>query len=315
MSLSPIAARNTCTLPPPLAPGDLVYAVSLSGALLDRESIEPGLAWWRSRGIRVELLPGWDGQAGYLAGTDVARRDQLATALADRRCRGVVCTRGGYGAARLLEDWDWPAFGTGITAPPGAIEPKWLVGFSDVTALLWSLARQGVAGLHAPVLTTLATEPDWTRDRLWAAVTGQPLPPLTGLAWGGGQAIGRLLPGNLAVSTQLLGTPAQPLFTGAILAWEDVGEAPYRLDRLLTQWRSSGALAGVVGIALGRFSSCDPPVDRPSWTATEVLRDRLGNLGIPIVADLPFGHEGENAVLPVGVLAELDGDRGTLTLL
>jgi muramoyltetrapeptide carboxypeptidase len=174
------------------------------------------------------------------------------------------------------------------------------------------LAKIGIAGLHAPVLTTLATEPSWSCDRLIAVVEGRPIPPLHGLGWGKGKAIAPLLPANLTVATHLLGTPWQPDLREVILALEDVSEAPYRLDRLLTFWRMSGALSQIKGIALGRFSQCDPPMGNSSWSVTEVLRDRLGDLDIPIVSDLPFGHDGANAALPVGGWVELDGDRGTL---
>ena len=97
-------------------------------------------------------------------------------------------------------------------------------------------------------------------------------------------------------------------------ALEDVTEAPYRIDRLLTQWRMSGALASVAGIALGRFSQCDPPPNVPSFTVEEVLRDRVLDLGVPVVAHLPFGHDGPNAALPLGAWAELDADQGTLAI-
>jgi muramoyltetrapeptide carboxypeptidase len=100
---------------------------------------------------------------------------------------------------------------------------------------------------------------------------------------------------------------------GIILALEDVTEAPYRIDRMLTQWRMSGAFKGIRGIALGRFSRCYAPEDIPSWTVEEVLRDRLSDLGIPIVSDLPFGHEGVNAALPVGQPVQLDADQGILS--
>ena len=111
--------------------------------------------------------------------------------------------------------------------------------------------------------------------------------PLQGKGWGQGKTQGVLLPGNLTVATHLLHTAIQPDLTGVILALEDVAEAPYRVDRMLTQWRMSGALAGIRGIALGRFSQCEPPSDRPSFTIEEVLHDRLGGLAIPIVSDLP----------------------------
>ncbi|WP_317134408.1 hypothetical protein [Leptolyngbya sp. 7M] len=152
-------------------------------------------------------------------------------------------------------------------------------------------------------------------QRLFDWVEGRDIAPLQGEGWGGGQARGILLPANLTVATYLLGTPVQPDLTGAILAFEDVSEAPYRIDRMLTQWRMMGAFNSVKGIALGRFSQCDPTPGIPSFTTSEVLRERLSDLGIPVVAELPFGHEGVNAALPVGVPVELDGDQGSLSIL
>lgn len=273
-----------------------------SGALREQEAFERGMEIWRSRGYQVEC-EGIDRRWGYLAGTDGDRRNQLQTAWQDSECRGILCARGGYGSARILEDWTWSS----------VEKTKWLIGFSDITCLLWSLSLQGVSGVHGPVLTTLAMEPKWSQERLFSWVEGHPLASLTGTGWSGGVATGVLLPANLTVATHLLGTSAQANLDGIILALEDVTEAPYRIDRQLTQWRLSGALSKVQGIALGRFSRCEPPPNIPSLTIEEVLRDRLGSLGIPIVSDLPFGHDGPNAALPVGVLARLDADKGILS--
>lgn len=291
-----------CQLPPPLQPGDRLRVILPSGMLREPDALRRGIEIWRSRGYEVELSPGYDQRWGYLAGTDCDRRQQLERALKDPGCRGLLCGRGGFGGARLLEDWSWPQDCR-----------RWLIGFSDITTLLWSLAQQGVAGVHGPVLTTLAVEPDWSLERLFDCVEGRPLLPLTGTAWGGGQARGILLPANLTVATHLLNTPVQPDLTGLILALEDVSEVPYRIDRMLTQWRSSGALQRVKGFALGRFSHCDPPPNIPSFTVEEVLRERLAGLGIPVVCDLPFGHDGPNAALPVGLPVCLDADQGLLT--
>ncbi len=289
--------------PHPLKPGDRLRVIAPSGALRELDAFDLGVEIWRSRGYQVELSAGVDARWGYLAGTDCDRRHQLLSAWEDPDCRAILCARGGYGSTRILENWVWP---------PDA--SKWLIGFSDITALLWSLSLVGISGVHGPVLTTLAAEPDWSIQRLFDWVEGLPLAPLNGTGWGGGKVSGILLPANLTVATHLLGTPVQPQLDGVILALEDVTEAPYRIDRLLTQWRLSGALSKVRGIALGRFSRCLAPPNIPSLTIEEVLRDRLGDLGIPIVSNLPFGHDGFNAALPVGVLVQLDADKGILSM-
>ncbi len=292
-----------CVPPAPLQSGDLLRVIAPSGRLRESSAFLAGVEIWRQQGYRIQIdddgSKGW----GYLADTDVSRRQMLADAWADPACRGILCVRGGYGGARLLEDWQWPA-----------ATPKWLIGFSDITSLLWSLTHLGVAGVHGPVLTTLAVEPGWSQQRLFDLVAGRSILPLTGESWVGGVAQGFLLPANLTVATHLLHTPVQASLQNVILAIEDVTEAPYRIDRLLTQWRTSGALKLVKGIAIGRFSQCEVAEEVPSFTVAEVLHDRLADLGIPIVAELPFGHDGCNAALPVGVLATLDGDQGKLVI-
>jgi len=302
-----------CQPPPPLKPGDLLRVIAPSGALREMEAFEQGVEIWRSRGYQVKVSPTIGDAFGYLAGTDASRRQQLLDAWQDPDCRGILCARGGYGGMRILENWTWMV-GRGAQLRAPTSFPKWLIGFSDITALLWSLSQVGIAGVHAPVLTTLAVEPDWSRQRLFDWVEGRPLPPLQGTGWGGGVVTGVLLPANLTVATHLLGTSVQPNFDGVILALEDVTEAPYRIDRLLTQWRLSGAFTKVKGIALGRFSRCEPPPNISSLTIEEVLRDRLSDLNIPIVSNLPFGHDGCNAALPVGILATLDADKGQLSV-
>lgn len=292
-------------IPPPLTPGDLLYVIAPSGGLQTTEKFAAGLSVWRQRGYRLHLCDGYSDRWGYLAGKDQRRRQQLLSALNDPDCKGILCARGGYGSTRLLEDWRWPA---------AQMSCKWLIGFSDITGLLWSLEKQGISGVHGPVLTTLADEPSQSIDRLFNWVERYQIAPLAGQGWGG-KASGRLLPGNLCVATHLLGTPAEPDLTEVILAFEDVGEAPYRLDRMLTQWRSAGKFAGVKGIALGRFSGWEQALPGPSLSVEAVMSDRLADLGIPIVSNLPFGHDGENAALPVGLPVQLDADAGELSWL
>jgi muramoyltetrapeptide carboxypeptidase len=295
-----------------LQPGDLLRAISPSGTLRELTNFEQGVEIWKSRGYRVELSPGFDDRWGYLAGDDANRLRQLTDALNDPNCRGILCARGGFGSTRLLEKGKVGQEKNAQFPMPDSHSPKWLIGFSDITALLWNYAKLGIWGVHGPLLTTLAAEPDWSVDRLFDYIEGRPLQSLSGKGWGGGKATGRLLPANLTVASHLLGTPYQPDLTGVILAFEDVSEAPYRVDRMLTTWRMAGALARVRGIALGRFSRCEIDSNIPSFSIEEVLRDRLGDLNIPIVSDLPFGHDGVNAALPVGIMASLDGDSGEL---
>ncbi len=293
-----------------LQPGDLLRVISPSGTLRELTNFERGVEIWKSRGYRVELSPGFDDRWGYLAGSDENRLQQLTDALKDPDCRGILCVRGGFGSTRLLETGK---LAKNTQSPfPDSHSPKWLIGFSDITALLWNHDKLGIWGVHGPLLTTLGLEPDWSVDRLFDYVEGRPLRSLQGKGWGGKQTTGRLFPANLTVATHLLGTPYQPDLTGVILAFEDVSEAPYRIDRMLTQWRMAGAFTGVQGIALGRFSRCEIDPQIPSFSVEEVLRDRLGDLNIPIVSDLPFGHDGVNAALPMGIMASLDAESGAL---
>lgn len=311
-----IQPTKNLQIPQPLQPGDLLRVIAPSGALREFEALQRGVEIWRSRGYRVEVIPEIEDRWGYLAGNDQNRRNHLAAAWQDPECQGILCARGGFGTTRILEEWTWMLQNQTTSNAPSPMphSPKWLIGFSDITALLWSLYKVGICGIHAPVMTTIAEEPTWTIQRLFDLVEGKSLQPLKGKGWGGGIVTGKLLPANLTVATHLLGTPMQPELDGVILAIEDVGEAPYRIDRMLTQWRMSGALAKIAGVALGSFTRCEVPANIPSFSVSEVLRDRLGDLGIPVVSDLPFGHQAPNAALPVGVMATLDACEGVLTV-
>ena len=299
--------------PRPLRPGDRVGLAAARGAL---ERLEAGIAVLEGWGLLVERPSIHTRVWGYLAGSDGARRadlerpDQQEAAL-------LACLRGGWGSARLLER-------------PLRLPPRWLLGFSDVTSLLWAQLAQGSGGaVHGPLLTTLAAEPHWSRERLRQLLFGESVPALVGEAWSGGVASGPLLVANLTVATHLLGTPHLPVLDGAVLVLEDVGEAPYRIDRMLTHWRLAGALGRLAGIGFGAFSDCDDPAADLSSDAAcseagrqpavhrsleQVLRERTADLGIPVLAGLPLGHRCGNAALPLGALARLDADAGLLEL-
>jgi muramoyltetrapeptide carboxypeptidase len=240
------------------------------------------------------------GRWRWFSEPDGERLRRLTLAMADPSVAAVVSVAGGWGSARLLE--------RGWRPPPG---PRWLVGYSDASALLLA---QLAAGLGGAVHGSAAGDAE-TWERLSRLLRGLAIAPLQGEGWQSGTATGPLVVSNLTVATSLIGTPWFPRLAGALLVLEDVGEEPYRVDRMLTQWRSSGLLRGVVGVGLGHFRWKEDDILPGDLSMDEVLRDRLLDLGVPVVGRLPVGHGRPNMALPLGRLARLDGQRGTLEVL
>jgi muramoyltetrapeptide carboxypeptidase len=218
--------------------------------------------------------------------------------------------RGGYGLARILPFLD-PAW---LRARPIPI-----VGFSDGTTLLAYAARAGVVSVHGPVVTQLGSLPPEDHAGL-IRLLEEPNPGLllSDLeAVVPGRVRGRLMGGNLEVLSRLVGTPFLPDLGGAVLFIEDLGERPYRVDRLLTHLDLAGLFSAVEGVVVGDFSGCvEPEATRAqSPTAAEVIEDRLGRLAIPVVTGARVGHGSRNVALPYGAMVELDARFGTLTAL
>jgi len=251
-------------------------------------------------------------QQGYFAGHDGLRLECMHEALGDPDARVVMAARGGYGSTRLLGALD-----------PGRLteHPKLLVGFSDITALLcWAWVRAEVPSIHGPVVTQLSTAHPDDVDRLVDLVRGRVPPPLEaseGTVIHGGTVEGTLIAGNLEVLRALVGTRFMPSMAGAILAIEEVGERPYRIDRCLTHLLSAGALRGIRGVVVGQLSSCEEPTGgQYGPTAHEVVVERLATLGVPVVTGFPFGHGPQrNAALPFGAAVRLAADDCTLLFL
>ena len=288
--------------PPPLRAGDRVQLAAASSALQADalERMEAGIAVLEGWGLQVdrhhEPLRRW----GHLAGSDPERLADLTP-----QAPLLACLRGGWGSARLLE---------AASEPRQPQKPHWLLGFSDLTSVLWARQAAGIpGGIHGPMLTSLAAEPAWSQERLRQLLFGEPLAALSGSSWQPGVAEGPLLVGNLTVATHLLGTRHLPDLRGVVLVLEEVSEAPYRLDRMLTHWRLSGALQQLAGIGFGSFSNCDDPGSPLSLHA--VLQERTADLGIPVLADLAVGHTPGNAALPIGQRVRLDAERAELALL
>jgi muramoyltetrapeptide carboxypeptidase len=292
------------TIPPRLRPGDVVRVVAPCGPF-ERKRFDAGIGWLREAGLVPAHDQGIFARSGYLAGDDARRLAELEAALADRAARAIWVARGGYGAMRLLGQLEPRAVATA---------PRWLVGFSDVTALhaLWQ--RAGLASVHAANLASLE---DWRApacealrgllfDGTAVSLSGRPVA-------GKGVARGPLVGGNLALLAGLAGTGCLPDLQGAIVLVEEVREAPYRIDRMLTQLELAGVLAGAAGFAIGQLSDCDPPRGEPEAPgALEVVTERLARLGVPVLAELPLGHHRTSMAVPLGVEATLDCAAGTL---
>ena len=239
----------------------------------------------------------------FLAEDDGARAAALNRALRDPQVAAIFCTRGGHGCLRLLPLLDGEALQR---------RRPLLCGFSDITVLHAWATRLGVPTVHGPVLTQLGELPAEEVQALFDLIEGRPRSPLTGLrTLAPGRARAPLAGGNLTLLSHLCGTPWQPELDGRILLIEDVGEAPYRIDRMLTQLRLAGALRGLRGVLAGSFISCGAP-EGPS--PEEVIAERLGDLGVPIAVGAPVGHGSHNVALPLGVEVQLDADAGTLDL-
>jgi muramoyltetrapeptide carboxypeptidase len=305
--------------PPRLRAGSRVAVVAPSGRS-DPGLVADGCRLLSAWGLEVEVAPhalASHPGLGYLAGDDAGRAADLQRAWLDPGVEAVLCARGGYGAQRIVDRLDWAAM--------AAVPPKIFTGFSDITALHEALAlRLAVPTLHAPNVggDSFTAFPE-AQHGLRQALFEPDRPDARVLAWDGadrlvpGRAAGLTAGGNLSMLAAGLGTPdgRQPGpsgggFAGCILLLEDVNEEGYRLDRMLTQLLRAGALDGVRGIALGSWTGCGPPE-----AVRQVMRDRLGGLGVPVAWGLGFGHTAPQPTIPLGVPAELDAGRGSLAFL
>lgn len=280
------------------------------------ELTRAGIAWLEEQGFRVVLGKTVEQTLGYLAGTDVDRAADINAMFGSSEIEGVFCLRGGYGTMRLLELLDYECIRN---------NPKVFMGYSDITALHISIGqRTGLVTFHGPMVASDMGKglSDYTWDSFYRGVTtSKPLgavnnppnvdPPLFIAT---GRAQGYLTGGNLSLLVSTLGTPYEIDTRGKILCLEEVGEEPYRMDRMLTQLLLAGKLQAAAGIVVAVCHNCETD-DPPSFTLQEVLQERLGGLNKPVLCNLYFGHTGEKATLPLGVMAILDSELGGLEVI
>ncbi len=309
--------------PKRLRPGDAIGLIAPSGSSWEDEDVRAAIDLVESLGFEAKPGRYLFERKAYLAGADQHRADDLNAAFADPGVKGVMAMRGGYGAQRILPLLDYEAIGR---------NPKVLIGYSDITALLNAVhLKTGLVTFHGPMAgggwseyaveefekvvenaepkTVIAAPPPLDEPRRGLVERANRITRLVP-----GKARGRLVGGNLTLLSTLMGTPYEPEFAGKILFFEDVGEEPYRIDRMLTQLWLAGALQKCAGIVAGKFTEADP-TGGLSRGIEEILRERLEPLGVPALRGLMIGHVKEQSVVPLGVEAELDVEAGTLTLL
>ncbi len=306
-----VPAPPALVRPPRLRPGGTIGLVSPAGAMYfggDLEEVEATLA---AMGFQTKRGAHVLDTYGYLGGRDEARAADIMAMFTDPDVDALLPLRGGWGCARLLPHLDFDTI---------RAHPKIVCGYSDITALLSALyAQSGLVGFHGPVGTSTWNEfsTGYWRDAVveGRAVLAQDPPEMERETITPGVARGPLFGGNLTVLAALVGTAYVPELSGHILFLEDVGEEPYRIDRMLTQMRLAGLFDRVAGVYFGDCRNCAPEEGSKSLTLSQVLRDRLGDLGVPVWHSHLVGHLVDKYTLPIGVEAEMDADAGTLHIL
>ena len=308
--------------PPRLKPNDLVAICSPAGASESEANLQQAVLNVESLGLKAKLSPNAGQRWGYLAGTDEQRAADLNAAIADDEVKAIICLRGGYGTMRILPMLDYKGF---------AKNPKILLGYSDITGLLNAFARKSkVITFHGPIAEAkfLGFEGENVRRAILAdqelgvfpnptVLAGDPVyPPLRTIQ--PGKAKGRLIGGNLSLLEPCAGSPYGPDFKDSILFLEDVGEHPYRVDRMLTALWLRGELQKLKGIVMGDFRlPRDEPTDPgPNSFSMDQVFDHLRLwLKCPIFCGLHAGHIRDKLTLPIGGMVEIDADRQTLQFL
>ncbi len=290
--------------PPFLEPGDAIGLITPAGPVTDKDAAKTGIKLIEKWGFKVRVPDDLERQ-DYLAGTDEERAKQFIDIWNDNEIKAVLAIRGGYGALRLLPY---------LNLKKLAEKPKILAGFSDITILLNEITRlTGLITFHSPMLATLSRSDQQSQNSFFRLLAGNfdPVNSKTMQIMSGGTARGRLIGGNLASLVHLLGTPHEPDWLNNILVIEDVSEAPYKIDRMLTQLKLSGRLEKLAGLIIGTFTGNDGQEEE--WS--EVLWKRTQELTggkIPLWGSFPVGHGARNITMPMGMEVVMNSDKGSL---
>jgi muramoyltetrapeptide carboxypeptidase len=298
--------------PQALKAGDTVAITSPAGAVWDAKQVETFTTILKSFGFNVVLGKTLTEKFGYFAGTDALRATELNDLFADKNVKGIFCMKGGWGCARIIDKIDYPLIEK---------NPKVLIGFSDITALLIAITtKTGLVTFHGPVGNSgwnNFTKDVFTNATMNAKPFHFPENPSTEDApviITAGKATGELVGGNLTVLSSLIGTGYLPDWKNKLLFLEEVKEEPYSIDRMLTQLKLSGALDSISGFIFGKCSKCLAEEPAKSFTFNEVLMQHIQPLGIPAFYGAMIGHIENKLTLPIGIKALMDANKGSISL-
>jgi muramoyltetrapeptide carboxypeptidase len=322
-------AMPQATLPPTLKPGDKVALVAPASPIGKPEDLEGFIA--RTRQLRLEPIqgPNLDKEYGFFGGTDQERADDINWAFQNPEIKAILPIRGGYGCTRILHLIDYQAIKQ---------NPKLLCGYSDITALLIAIYQEcNVITFHGPVLSSSSSEfaDSYFKPTLFGPGTpkqfvnptpeilnpdhptiADPAYTIQSLGTNLKPAHGPIIGGNLSLLAAMCGTPHQLQGKGKIIFFEDIGEKPYRIDRMLTQLIHAGCFNGAAGIICGQFTDCDPKEPEPNeWFVADVFKDRLTPLNLPTITGAAIGHIKHKWTVPVGATVEMNPVTCKVTLL
>jgi len=293
-----------------IKPGDSIAIVSPASSE-EAEHFDAAARYFTDKGYRPVEGVYCRGKYGYFAGNDAERAGDFNRFLRDDQTAAIFAARGGYGCSRILPLLDYTA---------AEKRPKIIVGGSDLTALLWAIhTKTGLTTFYGPMALQAGKGLDeFSETALWKALTGKMKgifrPPagreLTTLK--PGKAEGRLIGGCLSLVVSLLGTEYFGDIRGKILFLEEIGEKPFRIDRMLTHLRNAGVFNQINGLLLGDFHKCWEDGDAESFSLEEIVKQILGDLPLPVIAGLPFGHNDLKMTLPLGVSVKMDADKCSL---
>lgn len=292
--------------PPNLKKGDTIGVVSVASRL-DKERYEQGKRIVEEEfGLHIKAGQHIFDQHFNYAGEDNVRLADLQQMLDNPEIKAIIAGRGGYGTTRIIDRIDWSAFKE---------HPKWLVGFSDLTALHAKVQSIGYQSIHGPMMVTMANEKTSTNS-LKAALFGEELDfterghPFNRK----GQSEGPVIGGNLCLLAHNIGSSADLDFEGKILFIEDIGEYYYNIDRMMVQLKRAGKLEKLSGLIVGQFSNSKENSTLFGKTANEIVQEHTAEYIYPVCYDFPLGHEEENRAIRCGELMELTVNKDQVHL-